>query len=42
MAISRTREFAADKLGAKIYGHPKWSASALQLIERQARGMTNQ
>lgn len=42
MAISRTREFAADKMGADICGHPEWLASALQLIERQARGMTNQ
>ncbi|MEM7043590.1 MAG: zinc metalloprotease HtpX [Pseudomonadota bacterium] len=41
MAISRTREFAADRLGAEICGHPEWLASALQLIERQARGMTN-
>jgi heat shock protein HtpX len=41
MAISRTREFAADREGAEICGHPEWLASALQLIERQARGMTN-
>ncbi len=41
MAISRTREFAADRQGAEICGHPEWLASALQLIERQARGMTN-
>jgi heat shock protein HtpX len=41
MAISRTREFAADRMGAEICGHPEWLASALQLIERQARGMTN-
>ncbi|MDH3662189.1 MAG: zinc metalloprotease HtpX [Alphaproteobacteria bacterium] len=41
MAISRTREFSADKMGAEICGHPEWLASALQLIERQARGMTN-
>jgi heat shock protein HtpX len=41
MAISRTREFSADKVGADICGHPEWLASALQLIERQARGMTN-
>ncbi|MEM8951988.1 MAG: zinc metalloprotease HtpX [Pseudomonadota bacterium] len=42
MAISRTREFAADKMGAEICGHPEWLASALKLIERQARGMTNE
>lgn len=41
MAISRTREYAADKMGADICGHPEWLASALQLIERQARGVTN-
>jgi len=41
MAISRTREYAADKLGADICGHPEWLASALQLIEHQARGVTN-
>ena len=41
MAISRTREFAADREGAEICGHPEWLASALQLIERQARGMAN-
>jgi heat shock protein HtpX len=42
MAISRTREFSADRAGAEIAGHPEWLASALQLIERQARGVTNQ
>ena len=42
MAISRTREYSADKMGAEICGHPEWLASALQLIERQARGITNQ
>ncbi|MGI9498591.1 MAG: zinc metalloprotease HtpX [Geminicoccaceae bacterium] len=41
MAISRTREFSADKEGAEICGHPEWLASALELIERQGRGMTN-
>ncbi len=41
MAISRTREFAADKMGAEICGHPEWLASALELIDRQARGMPN-
>ena len=42
MAISRTREYSADRMGAEICGHPEWLASALQLIERQARGVTNQ
>src|SRR6516162_7620791 len=29
MAISRTREYAADNLGARIAGEPMWLASAL-------------
>ena len=33
MAISRTREYAADRLGARICGHPEWLASALERIE---------
>lgn len=32
MAISRTREFEADKKGAEICGHPEWLASALAKI----------
>lgn len=32
MAISRTREYAADKLGGEICGNPAWLASALQKI----------
>ena len=38
MAISRTREFAADREGAMICGRPDWLASALQKIERFAQG----
>jgi heat shock protein HtpX len=38
MAISRTREFSADRLGAQICGMPRALASALQRIEQQATG----
>ena len=37
MAISRTREFAADREGAAICGEPRWLAAALQRIEALAR-----
>jgi heat shock protein HtpX len=33
MAISRTREYSADRLGAQICGEPMWLASALMRIE---------
>ena len=38
MAISRTREFSADRLGAAICGMPRALASALQRIEQLAAG----
>jgi len=40
-AISRTREYAADRAGAEICGHPMWLASALQKLESGARRIPN-
>ncbi|MBD2311639.1 M48 family metalloprotease [Desertifilum sp. FACHB-1129] len=39
LAISRTREFAADAGAAKLTGNPRALASALQRLERSAKGM---
>ena len=41
MAISRTREYAADNLGARIVGQPMWLASALAKIENAAHQLPN-
>ncbi|HXI09049.1 MAG: zinc metalloprotease HtpX [Bradyrhizobium sp.] len=41
MAISRTREYAADNLGARICGNPMWLASALSRIENAAHQVPN-
>ncbi|MEI9885645.1 MAG: zinc metalloprotease HtpX [Rhizomicrobium sp.] len=41
MAISRTREFDADREGAEISGRPLWLASALAKIERAADAIPN-
>lgn len=41
MAISRTREYGADRAGAEICGHPLWLASALQKIQNGAQRVDN-
>ena len=41
MAISRTREYAADNLGARIAGQPMWLASALVKIDDAAHQVPN-
>jgi heat shock protein HtpX len=42
MAISRSREYAADRGGAMICGHPLWLASALAKIQGYARQIPNE
>ncbi|MGF1464149.1 MAG: zinc metalloprotease HtpX [Maricaulaceae bacterium] len=41
MAISRTREYGADRMGAQICGQPLWLASALQKIAHGAEQVEN-
>ncbi|MBJ6135520.1 zinc metalloprotease HtpX [Ochrobactrum sp. Q0168] len=42
MAVSRTREYAADKRGAEICGNPLWLSSALNKIARSAKVIPNE
>jgi heat shock protein HtpX len=42
MAISRTREYAADRAGAEICGQPMWLADALARMDRAAQAIDNQ
>jgi heat shock protein HtpX len=41
MAISRSREYEADRIGAEICGHPLWLASALEKIQSSAQRIDN-
>ncbi len=42
MAISRGREYEADRMGAEICGHPEWLASALAKISQGAARIPNE
>lgn len=42
MAISRTREYSADRAGAEICGHPLWLAAALEKLQAGASRIDNE
>ena len=42
MAIIRSREYSADRLGASTCGHPLWLASALAKIQNLAKQIPNE
>ncbi len=42
MAISRSREYQADRLGALICGNPRWLAASLARIERGVSRIENE
>jgi heat shock protein HtpX len=42
MAVSRSREYQADRMGGMICGNPLWLASALQKIEAYAHQIPNE
>lgn len=41
MMISRTREYAADRMGGEIAGNPLWLASGLQKLEQGVHAIPN-